>query len=355
MVKRFPLAILLLLFAAGSVAVKAQVPAAKHVFVIMLENEGFSTTFSSSSKAPYLATTLTAKGELLTQYFGIGHNSLDNYVAMISGQAPDAQTQADCGVYSNFVKTGTAANGQVAGHGCVYPSSVSTVADQLAAKHLKWRGYMESMVSACQHPALNATDTTGKTYATKHNPFVYFHSITGTSECTSNDVPLTQLQQDLRSESTTANLTYIVPNLCHDGHDSPCADGEPGGLTSVNTWLKEYVPIIMNSAAYKQDGVLIITFDEAGFGPTSNSTACCGEKAGPNAALPGKNGPGGGRVGAVVLSRFVKPGTKNSTPYNHYAFLKTVEDLFGLSHLGYAGQSGLRGFGPDVFNNPSGN
>lgn len=347
--------ILLLLAAAGPGSLAAQLPPAKHVFVIMLENEGFGTTFGSGSKAPYLATTLTAKGQLLTEYFGIGHNSVDNYIAMISGQAPDPQTQADCGVYSDFVKTGgVAANGQQIGHGCVYPASVITVADQLQAKHLKWRGYMESMVSACQHPTLNKVDTTGKTYATKHNPFVYFHSIMSTSQCTSNDVPLTQLQQDLRSTSSTANLTYIVPNLCHDGHDTPCADGEPGGLASVNTWLKQYVPIIMNSPAFKQDGVLIITFDESGFGPASNSTACCGEKPGPNASSPGMNGPGGGRVGAVILSRYVKAGTKNATGYNHYSLLRTIEDLFGLSHLGYAQQTGLRSFGPDVFGNLSG-
>src|SRR5262249_9159139 len=65
--------------------------------------------------------------------------------------------------------------------------------------------------------------------------------------------------------------------------------------------------------------------------------------------LPGLTGPGGGRVGAVVLSKYVRPGTIVTTPYNHYSLLRTIEDLFGLSHLGFAGQGGLLGFGLDVF------
>ena len=51
----------------------------------------------------------------------------------------------------------------------------------------------------------------------------------------------------------------------------------------------------------------------------------------------------------VALSPFIKAGTVSDVPYNHYSFLKTVEDLFDLGHLGYAGQKGLAAFGADVF------
>jgi hypothetical protein len=217
---------------------------------------------------------------------------------------------------------------------------------------------MEDMPAPCYHPALNTQDqtqtaTANDEYATRHNPFVYFHSIVDTSSCAANDVPLTQLQSDLSSDETTPNLVYIVPNLCHDGHDSPCADGEPGGLASVNLWLQNWVPVILNSPAYKKSGMLIVTFDEAEYGASSSSDAssCCDEMPGPNSPLPGITGPGGGRVGAVVLSPSVTPGTQNSNPYNHYALLKTVETLFGLPYLGYAQPTGLAPFGPDVFNN----
>ncbi len=325
----------------------------KHVFVITLENKGFAETFGENSQAPYLAQTLTSQGQLLTHYYGIGHTSAPNYVAMISGQAPNQQTQADCRTYADFAGTGqVATDGQVVGQGCVYPSSVLTVADQLQSAGLTWHGYMEGMSSSCLHPALNSSDpyqgATPDGYATKHNPFVYFHSLVDTGSCAANDVPLTQLSQDLSAVSTTSNLTYIVPNICHDGHDTPCQNGEPGGLVSADAFLKQWVPVIMNSPAYQQDGVLIITFDES---ESSDSSATTSEVAGPNASHPGVNGPGGGRVGSVILSPFVAPGTTNATQYNHYALLKSIENFFGLSYLGYAQAGNLPAFGKDVFAN----
>jgi len=326
----------------------------KHVFVIMLENKGYAQTFGSGSAAPYLSQTLVSRGQLLTNYYGIGHNSLDNYIAMISGQAPDSQTQADCSTYKDFSNSNTFASyGQIIGQGCVYPAAVSTIANQLQASGRTWRGYMESMPSACLHPALNAQDPYQgillNGYATRHNPFVYFHSLIDNSSCSSSDLPLNHLSQDLASIATTPNLSYIVPNICHDGHDAPCRDGEPGGLVSADAFLKQWVPLILNSPAYKQDGALIITFDEADSGSPNPAQSCCNEVAGPNAAMPGITGPGGGRVGAVVLSPFVKPGTQNGTPYNHYSLLKTMEVFFGFPYLGYAQPSNLSAFGKDVF------
>src|SRR5215472_18328721 len=105
----------------------------RHVFVIVLENEGFDVTFGPNSKAPFLSKTLTAQGVLLNQYFGTGHVSLDNYVAMISGQAATPETRNGCQVYADFVQTGTTPDGPAIGNGCVYPASVKTLADQLTA------------------------------------------------------------------------------------------------------------------------------------------------------------------------------------------------------------------------------
>jgi hypothetical protein len=55
----------------------------------------------------------------------------------------------------------------------------------------------------------------------------------------------------------------------------------------------------------------------------------------------------------VLLSRFIKPGTVSTVHYNHYSTLRYVEDQFGLEHLGYAGQKGLKVFGSDVFTQPA--
>src|SRR3954454_16766012 len=164
-------------------------PPIKHVFVIALENKGFDETFGPASPAPYLSHDLPAQGQLLTQYYGIGHASLDNYIAMVSGQAPNIVTQADCPFYFNFLP-GIAAptDGQVIGQGCVYPTQVKTVANQLEDSGRTWKGYMEDMGTACRHPALNSRDTTqqarvGDQYAARHNLFVYFYSIIGTPSC----------------------------------------------------------------------------------------------------------------------------------------------------------------------------
>jgi hypothetical protein len=166
-------------------------------------------------------------------------------------------------------------------------------------------------------------------------------------------VNLEHLPQDLTSETTTANYVFITPNLCNNGHDAVCADGRRGGLVAINAFLQHWVPLIEGSPAFRA-GLLVITFDESdGAGP-EGSSACCGEQPLPGARyLPGFNGPGGGRVGAVLLSPFIKPGTISATPYNHYALLRTVETIFGLPHLGYAANTDLKIFGADVFTAPT--
>jgi hypothetical protein len=346
--------------AAHAVSVAAPRPAVRHVFVINLENKGFDETFGQGSPAPYLSKTLRGNGQLLTQYFGVAHNSLPNYIAEISGQGPNAQTQADCPVFSDFTGAGSVAPDQAVGQGCVYPSTVRTVANQLTEKGLTWKGYLQSMHTPCRHPALNTQDGTqkakvGDQYAARHNPFVYFHSIIDSSSCAKHDVGLKKLPRDLARIRTTANLTYITPNLCNDAHDSPCIDGRSGGLVTANHWLHRWVPKILASPAYKKNGLLVITFDEADFddpdAAADSSAACCGEGPGPNSPLPGIDGLGGGRTGTVVVSPFVRPGSFNDTPYNHYSLLRTIEDLFHLPPLGYAKDA--HAFGLDVFGKAS--
>jgi hypothetical protein len=105
--------------------------------------------------------------------------------------------------------------------------------------------------------------------------------------------------------------------------------------------------MITSSPAFRgENGLLIVTFDEASMSDTSS---CCGEIAGPNSPLPGITGPGGGDVGAVLLSPCIAPGTVSDQPYNHYTMLRSVEDLFGLPHLGYAQLPGETSFGSDIF------
>lgn len=336
-------------------------PPIRHVFVIVLENESRSSTFGPRSPAPYLARTLTSKGAYLPNYYGIGHASNDNYIAMISGQAPNPQTQGDCPVFDNFEPGTPGPHGQAVGQCCVFPKSVQTIASQLDAAHLTWRDYNQSMgadptreAPRCGHPQVGQQDKTESAtprdqYATRHDPFVYFHGIIDNhAYCDRHVVNLKLLPSDLRSASRTPNYVFITPDLCSDGHDATCANPKrPGGYPGIEQFLKQWVPRITSSPAYRsQDGLLAIIFDEAA---TSDTSSCCGEMPGPNSPRPGVNGPGGGDTGAVLLSPCIAPGTVSRVAYNHYTLLRSIEDIFRLPHLGYAQLPGERSLGADVF------
>ncbi|GGL93431.1 alkaline phosphatase family protein [Nakamurella endophytica] len=249
-------------------------------------------------------------------------------------------------------------------------------------------------------------------YVVKHNPAAFFHSVLDNPADCANVVPLDGfgaryhrraipgLAKDLQSIRTTPTFSWITPNNCNNAHDATCKgdnlSGDPnnhqGGLYAADLFLKKWIPIIMASPAFQADGMIQIVFDEA-FPPykmygnsiadyTGNSdptlnvptdtaqsvVACCNELPGPNTTQPGHQAfgqdttPGGGITGAVFISRFITPGSVSDQPYNHYSWLRSMEDLFGVTsggtdgrgHLGYAGMDGLRPFGPDVYNNAAG-
>ena len=372
--------------------------------MIVLENKSYADTFGTSTQDPYLQKTLVPMGALLTNYYGTGHVSLDNYISMISGQSPTPDTTNDClpgltgsvGNYNDVLATGTAADGQiVATGGCIYASDVQALPNQLENAGLTWKGYMGDMgndpareSSTCGHPILGyGTDNTnsaeapsagvplGDAYATRHDPFMYFHSIIDSPNCKTNVVNLNNLYQDLATIKTTPNYVFITPNLCDDGHDgsgtgapgTTCANGNPGGLASADAFLKNWIPRIMASPAYQKDGLIIITFDESNYtqsvtvSPSGQQTVditfpgktCCNQQPGPNlaGARPATvtlvnspslveniviNGYGGDLVGALLISPFIIPGSTSNTEYNHYSLLKSVEDIFDVEHLGYA-------------------
>ena len=353
-----------------------KLPKVRHLFVIMLENQGYAATFGSPGADPYLAKTLPANGALLEDYFATGHESNDNYVSLVSGQPANPDNQGDCQLFGNFAPPKTEPGGLEGGAGCVYPAEIANIGNQLTAAGLSWKGYMQDMgnnagreSAACGHPALEAKDETQKAaagdgYATRHDPFVYFHSvIDNAAYCNAHVVALgspsgampksalpgeTGLATDLEHVRTTPAFSFITPNLCADGHDAPPCTNEPGGasaLADIDAFLETWVPKITGAPAFRRGGLLEVVFDEAG---SSETEACCEEKAGPSMSMPGITGPGGGRVGAVLLSRFIKPGTVSKRSYNHYSSLASWESLFGLPRLADAATV-TSTFGADVF------
>ncbi len=340
------LALLALLIAAPRAS--AALPPVKHVFVIALENENEATSFGPGAPSPYLAQTLPSEGVFVPNYYAVGHASLDNYIAMISGQAPNKLTREDCKakftIFSGPIVIGE--NEQVEGEGCVYPNETKTLPEQLEEAGDSWKGYMQSMPRACAHPFLNAEDKEqgegtlaepNDTYATRHDPFMWFKSIIEReTNCEHHVVNLEALPTDLEKAETTPSFSFITPDVCSDGHDSTCKNkAEPAGFAGINGFLKTWVPRITGSPAYKEDGLLIVTFDEA---TGSDTSACCGETT-----------SGGGQVGAVMLSPYITPGITSPGSYNHYSMLASIEDFFGLPLIGDTKEAGTTTFESAIF------
>lgn len=437
--------------------------------MIVLSDQGYSQTFGSRDK--YLSKTLPKQGKLLEFYYAVAGGPLANEIAMISGQGPTKQTVLDCPRFANISPASKGKQGQVIGHGCVYPKRTETLADQLTAAHDTWKAYVQDMASgpagqpkSCRRPALGRSDSgvvagVKDAYVTWRNPFVYFDSLTSGSACRDDDVDLTQLSTDLKSASSTPTLSYIVPDPCDDGSDQPCTGRAKAGLGPADGFLRTVVPEIEASAAYKADGLIAITSDEAPqTGPHADSSSCCSNPTYPNVPAPTTTTPGaagdvptttsttttsitpttpstttpttvssttpttvssttsttaspttpttvtsttpttvsstpiitttagptptsttttaatttttsattttpsttgstaptggGGQVGMLVISQYIKPGTVDVLDYyNHYAFLRSLENIFSLGHLGYANNDTLATFDAGIFDN----
>jgi hypothetical protein len=345
----------------------AKLPAIKHVFVVMLSDEPYAATFGPESAAPYLSRTLEKRGTLLARFYAVAHEQLADEIALISGQGPTPATADNCPDYGDVAPATIGAEEQVAGEGCVYPPNVPTVLGQLEVKQLTWRAYVQGIDEgggtppACSHPALGQPDPSsaqsagGGVYATFRNPFVYFSGLVESPACATDDVGLSQLDDDLSDPKRTPSVSYVVPDRCHDASPGPCPGGGPGGLPAADGLLEQVVPKILASPAYKQGGLLLITADEApSSGQFADSSSCCGQPHFPN--LPAPTGiaaslppEGGGQVGALMLSPFVKGGEINQEPYDDFSLLRTIEDLFKLKHLGYAAAAHVNSFEPSLF------
>jgi hypothetical protein len=291
-----------------------------HVFVVALSTTSFEAAFGQQSVAHYLNDKLRPRGTFLGGYETLARAELPDYLAMVSGQAPNTDTLSDCLTYAEFpAKVKPSADGLVPGAGCVYPNTITTVADQVTAAGHTWKAYVEDMDRSCVHPNSDALDDAplpgaGPEYATRHNPFIYFHSLLDLGGCDNGDVSLDKLKADLRLRSKTPTFSYLAPRACDDAAIASCSDGSPAGLAGEDAFLHQWVPAILGSAAYKHDGVLIVTF-----------------------ALTGATSPGGPvPTGALVLSRFAKAGKTVSAIYNPYSVLRSVENLLGYTPLGHA-------------------
>jgi hypothetical protein len=178
----------------------------KHVWLIIEENKSYDETFTGLNQNSYLWQTLPQQGALLTNYYGTGHFSMDNYISLVSGQSPSYATQDDCSTSANMTNdnsgiitngtvgtttdsdqttdgSGTNTNtpaptaagngnyGQLLVHGgvdaalgsngCVFPTDVTTLFNQYNAAGVSWKAYAQDLGGA--QPVGSTSYVTGST------------------------------------------------------------------------------------------------------------------------------------------------------------------------------------------------
>ena len=264
--------------AAASVRSQTAEAAPPHVMLIVEENRSESDVIGSSD-APYINGLANRYG-LATASYGQSHPSLPNYLALLSGST---QGVNDDGTQHSF--------------------GGPTLVDQLAQQGITWRAYMESMPSACYGGASSGE------YAKKHDPFMYFRSITENPNQCQNVVPFGTLHADLNSQAA-ATFIWVTPNLCDDGHD--CS------TSTADSWLATNLAPVLSSSWFRQDGVVIITWDEG-----SDNSGCC-------------SGADGGHVATIVIAANQQEHLTSGQAVDHAGTLRTIEQLYGLPLLGDA-------------------
>jgi len=305
----------------------------------MLGTGGYEETFGESSTSPYLTEELPAQGELLENYFAVAPGELANKIAILSGQGPTPATAAGCPTYSDVLPGSESAEGQVEGDGCVYPAATKTLIGQLSEAELTWKAYREG-AEGCPAPP---TDPSAPPDAS--NPLLFFHGISDSPECAETNVGLPQLATDLEAPAKEfPTLAYL----------------SPAPETPADKFLELVVPQIKESLAYKDGGIIAVTYAQAPQeGENADASSCCISPVYPNlpapAAEPPATGPvkpsgGGGRVGLLLISPFVESGTTTETYFNHFSLLATIEELFSLEKIGYAAEPAITGFDESIFN-----
>jgi phosphatidylinositol-3-phosphatase len=246
---------------------------ASHLIVIVMENKEYAEVIGKSS-ARYV-NGFARKYALATNFYGVSHPSLPNYLALTGG--------ATFGISSDCTSC------HVAGKNLV---------DEFESAGISWKAYMEGMPTRCFKGG------SAGAYAKKHDPFIYYDSVANNRRRCSKVVPYPQLAKDLRSDRLP-KFAWISPNLCHDMHDC-----------SVNTgdrYLARLVPSLLRKLG--PHGVLILTWDEG-----SSDRRCC-------------NRARGGHIPTIVAGPDVRRGERSSVPYDHYSTLRTISDLLHVAPL----------------------
>lgn len=333
-------------------------PRFDHMYVLMLENHSFSSVIGDPN-APYL-NELARTYTTVDHYYGVTHPSMPNYIAFLGGDNFGVQDDNDQNIT-----------------GLTKPNLV----DQLEAKGVRWGAYLETLPAnklARFGPTL-PDGTTAQLYAKKHNPFVLFTSVRTSTARMAKVKDYRALATDLASTTPPA-FAWISPNQCNDMHggidtaiaghpETPCPKAATKGDANdaalkrkADAFVKRAVQTIMGSRAWTTTSAIVIVTDENDVasntrtGGWESTEGCCDSpyvaKGDPRISTSWPGGIyGGGIVPAVVLTGSGPTHRLDSTPYNHYSLLASLEEVFRLPKLGYAAKAGRDRFGLDVYNN----
>ena len=339
----------------------AKQAAPQHIFLIMMENHGYHQIIGNTKDAPYI-NWLAAHNPVETNYFGVTHPSLPNYLATLSGSfqgiwddcpvwvsAPFGAT-SKCAPEEFIPGSGDGTAGNLLTNGQIASSSKRShlfkgrnLVDQLEAHGLSWKAYMQSIPSTGSQVAEGPTrgSTSYALYTQKHNPFMYFSDINHKgSPRLKKVVSYGSLAQNLAS-GNVPNFSWISPNTCRDMHGidpvSAAALGIPkcgypasgldhGAIHLGDSFLRSAVTQIENSHVWTTtDSSIVITWDEDDY---SGYLGCCHSPRGRGGVVLG-----GSQVPTIVINSEGGGVHRLNVRSNHYSLLATIEHLWGLGCL----------------------
>jgi acid phosphatase len=190
--------------------------------------------------------------------------------------------------------------------------TVDNIVRELNLSGKTWRSYAEDL------PSVGYTGGDQYPYVKRHNPFAYLSDVVNNPAQANNIVPFSQFAIDL-ANNQLPNYSFIIPNQYNNSHDCPpslpgCTNDDK--LTTADQWLQQHIDPLIASAAFRQNGLLVITFDESVDADTAN---------------------GGGHVITVMISSKAKQGFQSNTLYQHQNLLRTVDEALGVTtHPGAA-------------------
>jgi hypothetical protein len=326
----------------------------------MMENHAQAQILGDAGNAPNMNMLATMYGQA-TQYFGVTHPSLPNYLAAISGDFQGIFDDCPAGPTvtcppEDFVPVAgdnALMSAQQAANAATIPHwfSARTIVDQLEEKGMTWAAYMGALIApgdtSSGAPIIMGADGGPETlnlYAQKHNPFEYFQSIRTNTNRMQKIVPFANFAKDITGVSMP-NYVWISPDQCADMHginaDTAafadagfCTDPMSAGVIKFgDAFVGDVVKKIMASPTWSEGSAIVVVFDEDDYAGTEG---CCSSPTGADGGTLG-----GALVPAIVVSSLNPHPVKLTDPFNHYSLLATLQHVWDLGCL--ANTCGMKG------------